>query len=244
MKEMKQGYVHSWELVTAVDGPGTRLVYFMQGCPLRCLYCQNPDTWRVGCGSKMTVEQMMRRCLKYRDIFEQSGGGVTFTGGEPLLQADFLTDVLRECKANGIHTTLDTSGYYGAAMPSDEFFDSLDLVLLDIKSGSDSKYLEVTGAHIDKTLQFAHELSRRNIPVWVRFVLVPGLTDDEENIRQVGELAGEISSLERFEILPFHQLGAHKYDDLGFRYVLQDRKSPSREDLARARELLKDLPLK
>lgn len=228
------GSVHSWELVTAVDGPGTRLTFFLAGCPLRCLYCHNPDTWQMRRGTRVHVDDLMKRVRRYQPVMTASGGGITLSGGEAMLQAAFVERVFAECKAIGVHTTLDTSGFLGARA-SEELLDNTDLVLLDVKSGDPETYKKVTGRLLEPTLAFGRKLADRNIPIWLRFVLVPGLTDDYDNVEKVAEYAASLSSLERVEVLPFHQMGREKWHELGENYQLEDTEPPSKELVARVR---------
>ncbi|GIG29963.1 pyruvate formate-lyase-activating protein [Cellulomonas marina] len=228
------GSVHSWELVTAVDGPGTRMTIFLAGCPLRCLYCHNPDTMEMRRGTDVEVDDLLRRLSRYRGIFRATGGGLTISGGEPLMQPAFVARLLRGAKAMGIHTTMDTSGYLGAHA-TDAVLDDLDLVLLDIKSGDEETYQRVTGRQLAPTLAFGQRLAERGVAVWVRFVLVPGLTDDEANVERVAAHAADIGTVERVEVLPFHQMGRDKWDALGMRYELEGTPPPSPELVERVR---------
>jgi pyruvate formate lyase activating enzyme len=218
------GSVHSWELVTAVDGPGTRLTIFLSGCPLRCQYCQNPDTWRKHDGTATSAEELLDRVRRYRAVFEATGGGVTISGGEPLLQAAFVERVFTACASLGVHTALDTSGYLGAKA-SDALLDATDLVLLDVKSGIPSTYRRVTGRELAPTIAFGDRLAARGTPMWIRFVLVPGLTDAVENVEAVADIVTRWG-VERLEVLPFHQLGDSKWDRLGTPYPLRGVRPP------------------
>ncbi|NLF04989.1 MAG: pyruvate formate lyase-activating protein [Actinomycetales bacterium] len=228
------GSVHSWELVTAVDGPGTRLTVFMAGCPLRCLYCHNPDTWKMRDGKAVEFDALMGRIARYRGVFSATGGGLTISGGEPLQQPAFVGRVLAAAKQLGIHTTIDTSGFLGASC-TDEMLDNLDLVLLDVKSGDPDTYRKVTGQRLQPTLDFGRRLSERGVETWIRFVLVPGLTDDVANVEKVVEYAASLSSVTRVEVLPFHQMGTDKWESLGIRYELADTEPPSPELVERVR---------
>lgn len=228
------GSVHSWELVTAVDGPGTRLTYFLAGCPLRCLYCQNPDTWQMRRGERQSVEQVTQRIERYAHVLRATGGGVTISGGEPLLQAPFVENVFAQCKRLGVHTALDTSGFLGARA-SNRLLANTDLVLLDVKSGDPETYRKVTGRPLQPTLDFGERLSAHGIPIWMRYVLVPDLTDDEASIEKVADYAQSLSTLERVEVLPFHQMGREKWRALNEPYSLEDTEPPSPELVARVR---------
>ncbi|MDO5672480.1 MAG: pyruvate formate-lyase-activating protein [Actinomycetaceae bacterium] len=233
------GSLHSWELVTAVDGPGTRLTVFLAGCPLRCLYCHNPDTFQMRQGQPVFASDVMQRISQYRKIFEVTGGGVTFSGGEPLMQRAFLANLLAGAKARGVHTTVDTSGFLGANM-SDQMIENTDLVLLDIKSGLPETYKRATGRDLEPTIRFGERLNEAGVPIWVRFVLVPGLTDTPDNIAAAARIAAAWSVVERVEVLPFHQMGRDKWQSLGLRYALDDVDPPSREATEAARAIFRE----
>ncbi|TKA09457.1 pyruvate formate-lyase-activating protein [Actinacidiphila oryziradicis] len=220
------GRVHSWDLSTGVDGPGTRFVLFTSGCPLRCLYCANPDTWHMRDGKQRTVDEVMDEIGKYRSFITAAGGGVTLTGGEPLLQPAFTAEILHRCKQLGLHTALDTSGFLGARA-TDALLADTDLVLLDIKSFDIAAYRRLTGGELAPTLSFATRLDQLGIPVWLRYVLVPGWTDDEAAIDGLAAFTAGLGNVERVDILPFHKLGAAKYDALGIPFPLHDTPSPS-----------------
>ncbi|MFI2031259.1 pyruvate formate-lyase-activating protein [Streptomyces buecherae] len=228
------GRVHSWDLSTGVDGPGTRFTLFTSGCPLRCLYCHNPDTWRMRDGRSMTADQVMAEIAKYRDFLRAAGGGVTISGGEPLLQPDFTGEILRRCQEMGLHTALDTSGYLGARA-DDELLSHTDLVLLDIKSFDAGAYRSLTGGKLAPTLSFATRLSRLGIRTWVRYVLVPGWTDDPAAIDGLARFVAGLDQVERVSVLPFHKLGAPKYEALGIPFPLANTPPPSAETTARVR---------
>jgi pyruvate formate lyase activating enzyme len=229
------GSVHSWELVTAVDGPGTRLTLFLAGCGLRCQYCHNPDTWMKRNGSLMTVDEVMARVLRYRAVFAATRGGVTLSGGEPMMQAAFVRRIFRACKENGIHTALDTCGFLGARA-TDDILDDLDLCLLDVKSGIPETYRLVTTRELEPTLVFGRRLAERGTTTWLRFVLVPGLTDAVDNVAAVADYAASIANVvERVEVLPFHQMGREKWHELGLPYQLEDTSPPSEELAERVR---------
>ncbi|GHF36433.1 pyruvate formate-lyase-activating protein [Streptomyces griseosporeus] len=219
------GRIHSWDLSTGVDGPGTRFVLFVSGCPLRCLYCANPDTWHLRDGRETTVDDVMAEIGKYRDFVTTAGGGVTLTGGEPLLQPTFTAVVLRRCKAAGLHTALDTSGFLGTRA-SDELLADTDLVLLDIKSFNAGTYRRLTGGELAPTLDFATRLDRLGKRMWIRYVLVPGWTDDPEAVEGLARFVTGLGSVERVDVLPFHKLGATKYDALGIPFPLRDTPVP------------------
>lgn len=235
------GSVHSWELVTAVDGPGTRLTIFLAGCALRCQYCHNPDTWRIRHGKDTPLDEVLALIERYERIFRVTGGGVTLSGGEPLLQPAFVQRVFRHCAERGIHTALDTSGFLGS-WASDALLADTSLVLLDVKSGLPDVYRTVTRRDLAPTLEFGRRLARLEVPMWIRFVLVPGLTDGFDNVEAVAEYAaslqavGSSGAVERVEVLAFHQLGRDKWHELGEAYLLEDTQPPSAELLERVRD--------
>lgn len=235
MREGTLGSIHSWELVTAVDGPGTRMTVFLNGCPLRCLYCHNPDTMFAAKGQPVRLNDLVGRLKRYRRIFRTTGGGLTVSGGEPLMQPAFVGRLLHEAKQLGIHTAIDTSGFLGANA-SDALLDDLDLVLLDIKSGVPEVYRKATGRELQPTLDFARRLSERGTEeVWIRFVLVPDLTDAVENVEAVAGIVEQISVVTRVEVLPFHQMGRDKWATLKLPYKLADTSPPSKELIERVR---------
>ncbi|MGY4642708.1 pyruvate formate-lyase-activating protein [Cellulomonas sp. URHB0016] len=230
------GSVHSWELVTAVDGPGTRLTVFLAGCPLRCLYCHNPDTMEMRRGTDVTADEILARVKRYRGVLTATGGGLTVSGGEPLMQPAFVARLLRGAQAMGVHTAVDTSGFLGAQL-SDAMLDDVDLVLLDVKSGLADTYQHVTGRPLQPTLDFGRRLAARGTTMWVRFVLVPGLTDAVENVEAVAAYVASLGpAVTRVEVLPFHQMGRDKWSELGMTYELEDTPPPTPELVARVRE--------
>lgn len=238
MRSGDLGSIHSWELVTAVDGPGTRMTTFFSGCPLACQYCHNPDTLQMRNGEPVSAEELLRRIRRYRRIFKATGGGITLSGGEVLMQPAFAQKILRGAKLMGVHTALDTSGFLGAHA-SDEMLDDVDLVLLDVKSGDPDTYKEVTGRALEPTIRFGDRLAEKGIEIWVRFVLVPGLTDDPENIRKAAKIARRWTSVSRVEVLPFHQMGRDKWASLGMPYKLEDTKPPTNEAVEACREIFR-----
>lgn len=220
--------VHSWELVTAVDGPGTRLTIFFSGCPLRCLYCHNPDTLEAKAGQDVTLDELVAKVRRYRSVFAASGGGITLSGGEVLQQPKFAARLLRAAKEMGVHTTIDTSGFLGRNC-TDEMLEDIDLVLLDVKSGTETTYHQVTGRELQPTIDFGDRLAAAGVEIWGRFVLVPGLTDAPDNVDRVAEIMSRWSTLSRVEVLPFHQMGADKWRVLGRTYELAATRPPSPE---------------
>ena len=228
MRAGELGSIHSWELVTAVDGPGTRMTVFLNGCPLRCLYCHNPDTFLMKDGEPVEASELLRRMRRYRGVFRASKGGVTLSGGEVLMQPAFAGTLLAGAKKMGIHTCIDPSGFLGANA-SDEMLDNIDLVLLDVKSGDEETYKKVTGRSLAPTITFGDRLAAKGIEIWARFVLVPDLTDDPENVHNVARIIERWGSVSRVEVLPFHQMGTDKWDALGLKYQLRDTRPPEPE---------------
>ncbi len=236
MREGKLGSVHSWELVTAVDGPGTRMTVFLNGCPLRCLYCHNPDTFNMKDGQPIEASDLLKRIKRYRKLFKSSGGGITISGGEVLMQRAFAWNVLMGAKSMGIHTCIDTSGFLGANA-TDDFLESVDLVLLDVKSGDEETYKRVTGRSLQPTIDFGDRLSKLGKEIWVRFVVVPGYTDSYENVENVADIVCRWKNVvSRVEVLPFHQMGTDKWKTLGLKYELEDVEPPSKEETERVRD--------
>lgn len=230
-REGRWGFVHSEETGSAVDGPGIRLVFWTTGCEFRCAYCHNPDTWKLKNGRLVRVEDLLEEIEKYRDFLRLAGGGVTVSGGEPLLQDRFVLNVLCGARALGVHTALDTNGFLGSRL-SDEELAGIDLVLLDVKSWDAETHLRVTGQPVEPVLEFARRLARLGRPAWLRFVLVPGLTDAPANVAGLARFAAELPNVERTEVLPFHQLGRFKWRQLGLRYALEDVSAPSASQVA------------
>ena len=237
------GLVHSWELVTAVDGPGTRMTLFLSGCPLRCVYCHNPDTMDMKEGTLEDVEAIIKKIKRYRPVFNASGGGLTISGGEPLFQIAFTRRILESVHAAGIHTAIDTSGFLGARL-TDEDIDNIDLFLLDVKSGFPETYKRVTSHDLQPTLDFGERLTKLGKKIWIRFVLVPGWTDSPENIERVAQIVSRWkTSVERVEVLPFHNMGADKWKNLDMEYKLEGVKPPSNEAVEAARDVFRSYGL-
>lgn len=229
------GSVHSWDLSTNVDGPGTRFVAFLAGCPLRCAYCHNPDTWSRRSGTPTTAADLLGVIDRYRRFIAVSGGGVTMSGGEPLVQPRFVQAVLEGCRDHGLHTALDTSGVSGH-LAADALLDAVDLVLLDVKSWGAARYRALTGGDIEPTLTFARRLADRAQPTWIRFVAVPGMTDDDEVVDGVAAFAASLGCVERVDVLAVHRLAAAKYESLGTSYPMADITPPDATALARVRD--------
>ena len=231
------GRLHSIETMGTVDGPGIRVVLFFQGCPLRCLYCHNRDTWTVSGGQQRTVEELTKFILRYRSYICASGGGVTATGGEPLLQHRFITELFRSLKEHSVHTALDTSGFCELEEVK-PLLKVTDLVILDIKAVDLSLHRRLTGVPNERILAFARYLSEQKTPMWIRHVLIPGLTDSEEELLALRSLILTLNSVERVELLPYHTLGVYKWEQMGCDYALAGVPSATPEDMKRAREVL------
>lgn len=228
------GYVHSCEIGSTADGPGLRIVVVLTGCFLRCLHCHNPDTWHRYNGSPVTVSRTMKMIGRYAASLEESRGGVTLTGGEPLAQRGFLVEILRRCKALGLHTCVDTSGHLGDRL-SDDDLAAIDLTLLNVKSLDPDVHERVTGQALAPTLDHARRLSSLRRPTWIRYVLVPGLTDSHDNVEGVAEFCAGLAGVERVQVLRFHQMGRYKWKELGLDYALQDVEPPDADLVERVR---------
>jgi pyruvate formate lyase activating enzyme len=231
------GNVHSFETFGTLDGPGIRFIVFMQGCPLRCIYCHNRDTWDVKGGKKYTVDEVINEVKKYINYMKFSGGGITVSGGEPTLQAEFVTELFKKCKDLGIHTALDTSGFIDLDKVK-ELLEFTDLVLLDIKHAVDEKHRKLTGVSNEKVKKFALYLSESQIPVWIRYVLVPGYTDDENDLRIAADLIGDLKNVEKIEVLAYHNMGSYKWEKLGEKYPLEGVESPGEKQVEKAKSIL------
>jgi pyruvate formate lyase activating enzyme len=230
-----QGYVHSYETGSTLDGPGIRVTLFVSGCPLRCLYCHNPDTWHLKDGTQVPLAFVVERLGHFAPALRSMGGGLTISGGEPLVQTAFTQRLFAAAKGMGLHTALDTSGFLGERA-SDAYLEQVDLVLLDIKAWNPDTYRRLTKREIEPTLRFAERLAALGKPTWVRYVLVPGLTDDDENIDGVGHFVAPMTNVQWLEVLPFHQLGAFKWAALGLDYELADTPAASPDLTQRAVE--------
>ena len=224
VSEHDRGWIHSYETSAGQDGPGWRLVLFLSGCLLRCSYCHNPDTWDMYSGKETTVDELWQEISRYMPMLKR--GGITFTGGEPLVQAPFLKALLARAKHDHIHTAVDTAGFLGDRV-DDEMMHDIDLVLLDIKHWNPAAYLSLTGKELEPTLRFATRLAEHHRPVWLRYVLVPGITDGAADIEGLAAFAASLGNVERVDVLPFHQLGRGKWAELGLDYTLTDVKPPT-----------------
>lgn len=241
MTEIK-GYIHSTESFGSVDGPGVRFVIFVSGCPMRCQFCHNPDTWNMQAGEERSVDELLKTVLRYRSYWK-NGGGITVSGGEPLLQIDFLIDLFKKAKEQGIHTTIDTSGapftreepFFGKFKTLMEY---TDLLLLDIKHIDDEKHKTLTGRTNQNILDLARYLSDTGKPVWIRHVLVPERSDYDEYLEQLNDFIQTLKNVERVEVLPYHTLGEYKWKELGYDYPLEGIEPPSKERIANANRIL------
>ena len=229
------GYIHSIETMGLLDGPGIRIVVFFQGCPLRCLFCHNPDTWNSGNNLKVEAKEIVDIVRKYRSYIEE-GGGVTISGGEPLLQSEFLLEVLKLCKKAGIHTCIDTSGNGYDEKLLDEILKYTDLILLDIKALNNTNYKKITGNNMDKFNYFLKRVQELDKKLWIRQVIVPGINDNEEYILKLKEFISNIKNVEKVELLPYSLIGVDKYKKLGIIYRLE---GVSAMDKNRCKELEK-----
>lgn len=236
------GYIHSVESFGTVDGPGVRMVIFCQGCPMRCQYCHNPDTWEIGKGMRMSPEELIRQYERNRAFY--SRGGITVTGGEPLLQIDFLLELFALAKEKGIHTCIDTSGItyqkhnHIYVKKLDALMELTDLVMLDIKHMDKEAHFQLTGHDNEGILAFSKYLDEKQIPLWIRHVVVPGITDDEASLSSLGRFAGSLSNLKAIDVLPYHTMGVAKYRELGIPYPLEGVESLGKEDVIRAKEII------
>lgn len=232
-----KGRIHSFESMGAVDGPGLRYVIFMQGCPLKCKYCQNRDTWDLHGGNIYSVDEVIKQILKYKNYITPKGG-ITISGGEPLLQTDFLTQLFTKLKKYNIHTAIDTSGCFSLTESIKNLIDLTDLFLLDIKCINDEKCIDLTGVSNKKELEFAKYLSSINKDIWIRQVIIPGITDDENDLLKLKGFISSLSSVKKVELLPYHDLGKFKWTDLGVKYELEGYRTANNEDISRAKKIL------
>jgi len=226
----EMGFLHSFTTGSAVDGPGVRVVVWLTGCQFRCLYCHNPDTWKLTNGVPVTLDRAKTQLNKYRQGLKIMKGGLTVSGGEPLMQLRFVVKLLTAAQAMGIHTALDTNGYLGDRL-ADEELEKIDLVLLDIKGWDPELHNRLTGTDIGPILDFARRLAVRKRPVWLRYVLVPGWNDVQADIASLARFAADLGNVERVDVLPLHQMGAFKWKQLGIDYKLRDVEPPSKESV-------------
>lgn len=238
MSDTIYGNIHSIETCGTVDGPGVRFVVFMQGCPMRCMYCHNPDTWNRGDNKKFSVEEIL---MKYNSVKEFCKGGITVSGGEPLLQIEFVTELFKQAKIQNINTALDTSGITFPAMLSDSYEELLkytDLVLLDIKHIDENEHIKLTGHSNKNILEFAKYLSFKRVPVWIRHVVVPGITYNEEYLKKLGLFLSTLKNIKALDVLPYHNMGVDKYRQLEIEYPLAGVPSLSKQEAMNARNII------
>ncbi|MDD1794373.1 pyruvate formate lyase 1-activating protein [Enterovibrio makurazakiensis] len=233
------GRIHSFESCGTVDGPGIRFIVFLQGCLMRCKYCHNRDTWDLDDGREVSVDEIMKEVVTYRHFINASGGGVTASGGEAMLQPEFVREFFRAAHAEGIHTCLDTNGYIRKHTDViDEVLDATDLVMLDLKQINDEIHQNLVGVPNKRVLDFARYLHQRGQKTWIRYVVVPGYTDDEDSAHRLGEFIKDMDNIEKIEMLPYHQLGAHKWEALGYEYELKDATPPKKETMENLKNIL------
>ncbi|HYK74873.1 MAG TPA: pyruvate formate-lyase-activating protein [Pseudoneobacillus sp.] len=237
------GNIHSIETLGTVDGPGIRYVVFTQGCLLRCQFCHNADTWEIGTGKQMSVSDIINDLISYLPFIQSSGGGITVSGGEPLLQLPFLIELFKECKKHGIHTTIDSSGgcYSNAKLFQEQLAELLqytDLILLDLKHINRKKHIQLTGLPNDHILEFAHYLSEKKVPIWIRHVLVPTITDDVTDLNKMADFISTLTNVKKIEILPYHKLGVYKWEALGLEYPLKEIEPPKDAQVEEALHIL------
>lgn len=234
-----KGRIHSTESFGTVDGPGIRFVVFMQGCPMRCAYCHNPDTWELSGGTLRSTDEILEEYQSYKEFLR--GGGITVTGGEPLMQLEFITDLFSKAKNIGIHTCLDTSGITFTSNQKEKYqklLEVTDLVMLDLKQINEIKHRKLTGQSNEAILSFASFVSEKKKELWIRYVAVPGLTDQEEDLIQLGEFLATLSSLKALDVLPYHTMGVDKYQRLGITYPLDGVEPMSKERAIQVRNTI------
>lgn len=234
---MTKGYIHSTETMGLVDGPGIRTVVFFQGCALRCAYCHNPDTWSFEGGQEISPKELLNKVLRFRPYFEKSGGGVTCSGGEPLMQPEFLLEFLKLCKENNIHTTLDTSGV--GAGNYEEILKYVDLVLLDVKHYDRDGYEQITKHNMNKFNEFVESIIKSNVHIWIRHVVVPGITDSQEHMIELKKFISKFKNIQKVELLPYHTLGVNKYEKLGIPYRLESVEAMNKDNCKQLEKWLK-----
>lgn len=232
------GNIHSFETLGTVDGPGIRFVIFMQGCPLKCQYCHNRDTWEFENGQNYTIDEIYKKILRSKPYFEASNGGVTISGGEPLMQAPFILELFKKLKKQNIHTTIDTAG----SIPINDTIKMLlqytDLVLLDIKHINNEKCIKLTGHTNTNTLDFARYLNEQKIPTWITQVIIPGITDNPNDLQQEKEFLKQFTNIEKIRLLPYHSLGKFKWEEMDLDYPLKDVRDATMEDIEKAKKIL------
>lgn len=231
------GRIHSFESLGAVDGPGIRFVIFMQGCHLKCKYCQNRDTWDINGGTEYTVEEIYNKVMRYKNYIIPNGG-VTISGGEPLLQTEFLIELFKMLKKEKIHTCIDTSGNVALTDKIKELIELTDLFLLDIKCINDNVCKDLTGVSNKNELEFAKYLSEKGKEMWIRQVLVPGITDDENDLKELSKFIKSLNNVKKIEILKYHDLGTFKWENLNLEYPLKRYRTANNADVKRAKEIM------
>lgn len=230
--------IHSIESLSTVDGPGMRFVVFMQGCQIKCKFCHNPDTWCIQDGKEMDVQEILEKIERSKNYLVASNGGVTFTGGEPMLQQDFLLEILPQIKKLGIHIAIDTNGVYDVTDKVKKILEYVDLVLLDIKHIDEKTHKQLTGVSNEKTLSFAKYLDSINKNVWIRVVYMPGITDKKDSLKKLKEYIDSLKNVEKVEVLPYHEMGIYKWKELNMEYELKDQRVPSKEETNKIQEYL------
>lgn len=239
MDKKNYAKIHSIETFGTVDGPGVRFVAFFQGCNLQCKYCHNRDTWDINSGEYISVDELFENVLKYKSYIVPNGG-FTASGGEPLLQPYFLISLFKKLKSAGIHTAIDTAGMVEITEPIKELLSLTDLVLLDIKHINPEKSKDLVGFSNERELAFAKYLSDNNIPIWIRQVIIPGITNNEEDLIELKKFISSLKTVEKVELLPYHNLGKHKWEALGFEYPLKDIRIANDEDIKKAKSILEN----
>lgn len=235
-----KGYIHSVETFGSVDGPGVRYVVFMQGCPLRCLYCHNPDSWKMKDGKLKSVKEIVSDIMKYSSFI--SSGGVTISGGEPLLQAKFVLKLIKQLKKHNIHVAVDTSGSLPLKVSKD-VLDAADLIMLDIKELNESDHKTLTGLGNSNTLETLSYLKSINKPIWIRHVVLPSYTLNESKLKNLAEFLTNYNNIEKIELLPFHKFGEYKWENLGYDYKLKQIEPPTSEEMKKVKQIFTDLGL-
>jgi pyruvate formate lyase activating enzyme len=237
------GQIHSFETCGTVDGPGIRFVVFCQGCHLKCLYCHNPDTWKINGGKTISAKELVEEAQKYKSFFFSSRGGITLSGGEPLLQPEFATEIFKQAHKADIHTALDTSGCISLDKVKNVLAET-DLVLLDLKAFDEQLYKKISGGELSLTLKFAEYLTEKNICTWIRFVYVPGLTDNSEMINKMATYLAKMKNIEKVEILPFHKMGEYKWSNLELAYQLTNTSEPTQTEIEKVKKIFSAYNLK
>lgn len=232
-----KGYIHSFESFGTVDGPGIRYVVFMQGCPLKCKYCHNRDTWQTNIGPTYEVDEVLNKILRTKPYIDSTNGGVTISGGEPLLQSKFLIELFKKLKEKNIHTALDTAGSVKINENIKELLSLTDLVILDIKHIDKEKCINLTGLSNENELEFAKYCSDNNIKLWIRQVLVPGITDDDKDLINTKKFIDTLKTVEKVEVLPYHDIGKTKWENMGLDYPLKNTSIPTHDEIKKAEKI-------